>query len=307
MTTTSSADISTVTRRDLLRSVGVVGLAVLGAACAPLAPGAAAPTSSAASVSTPSTPRSGGTLRMGIIGDYPTLEGETVAPISQDNLWGVWDRLIAQDVTTQPRPMLAESWDVSPDHTQITFHLRQGVKFHTGRELTSDDVKFSLQRLQDPKVASSMLGRSRTMSAWDTPDRYTIVVTANRPWPDAFDLIQYVNIIDPETFASAGLATPVGTGPFKFQEYQQGDHLTLVKNPDYWMTGRPYLDRIVTSVFSNSQSAITQLEAGALDVVDAPPVVDTVRLATDAQYQVLVNNVTGGFWNVLPNCQKEPT
>ena len=294
------------TRRDLLRSIGLFSAAALVAGCTPSAPSVPAQNVQTGPTATPA-PKAGGTLRIGIIGDLTSLEGETVAPIAQNSLWGVWDRLIVQDVTTRPKPMLAESWDISPDYSQLTFHLRKGVKFHTGREMTSEDVKFSLQRLQDPKVASTMLGRAKTMVNWTTPDSSTIVVKASRPWPDAFDLLQYVNIIDPETLATSGLAKPVGTGPFMFVEYQQGDHLALTKNPNYWQTGKPYLDRIVTSIFNDGQAAVAQLEAGALDIADMTTINDTVRLQKDPKYQVLVNNVTGAFWNVLPNCKKELT
>src|SRR3954447_2480463 len=139
------------TRRDRLRAIGFFGVAALATAGLPSLPAAPAQNGQTGPTQTPA-PRAGGTLRIGIIGDLTSLEGETVSPIAQNNLWGVWDRLITQDVTTQPKPMLAESWDISPDYSQITFHLRKGVKFHTGREMTSEDVKFSLQRLQDPKV-----------------------------------------------------------------------------------------------------------------------------------------------------------
>jgi ABC-type transport system substrate-binding protein len=127
----------TTTRRDFLRALSLFGIGVAAAACTPTASPASAPTAMQSGPTVTPAPRLGGVLRMGIIGDFPSLEGETVTPIAQDNLWGVWDRLIAQDVTTQPKPMLAERWDISPDYSQITFHLRKGVKFHTLHSVSS--------------------------------------------------------------------------------------------------------------------------------------------------------------------------
>jgi peptide/nickel transport system substrate-binding protein len=315
-----------VTRRRFIRGLLLTATGLLGVACtaAPTVSGRSSPvdtpipgTVTAAAerrgtAATPArialvTPRTGGVLRVGVPGDFGSLEGQTVGNLAQDTVWGVWDQLTTQDVTGKPQPMLAESWEISPDVSQITLRLRKRVRFHTGREMTSDDVKWCLQRLQDPKLGSSLLGRAQTMSGWETPDKYTVVVHANRPWPDAFDLFQYVNIIDPETFQSDGVAKPTGTGPFVFAEYVQGDHVRLTRNPNYWQNGKPFLDEMVISISRDAQAAVVQLESGALDVIDMPPISDTLRLQNDASYQVLINKLTGGFWCVLPNCTRPPT
>jgi peptide/nickel transport system substrate-binding protein len=328
------ADLVHITRRELLRhtGTGLLGAALttaLGAcSAAPATSGQPGPTvastpgtsalasrqavvtvspTGAPGAAAAETPRAGGTLRVGVIGDFASLEGQTVSTVAQDTLWGVWDRLIAQDVTTQPQPMLAEGWDINPDYTQITIRLRKGVQFHSGREMTSTDVRWCLERLQDPKTASSLQGRALAMSGWETPDKYTVVVKANRPWPDAFDLFQYVNIIDPEAFQTSGLLRPSGTGPFVFAEYVQGDHLRLVKNKNYWQGTKPYLDELFVSITRDSQSAAVQVEAGTLDLVDLPLISDMLRLQNDPKYQVLANTLTGTFWCVLPNCKQAPT
>jgi peptide/nickel transport system substrate-binding protein len=248
-------------------------------------------------------------LHFGTIGGYPTLEGQTITPPALDNLFSVWDRLVSYDAAMQPRPMLADSWDINSGGTEIKLNLRKGVQFHTGREFTADDVKFSLERIQDPKVGGGVLaGFARAVSGFDIPDRYTVVVKASRPWPEAFDLLAQANIVDQVTLQSDGLSKPTGTGPFVFSEYAQGDHLRLVRNKNYWQRDRPYLDEVLVSIHADAQAAVVQLESGALDLLGfGLPVSDAVRLQSDPQFTILFNTNTGASWNLIVNCGIEPT
>jgi peptide/nickel transport system substrate-binding protein len=199
--------------------------------------------------------------------------------------------------------MLAESWEVTPDYKQVTFHLRKGVQFSTGRELTSDDVKYNFMRVRDPKVGG---GGWVTFSNWwniDTPDKYTVVLSSDIPRPLVFDNLETFNIIDQVTAEGPnGKSQAVGTGPFVLKEWAQGDHISLVKNPNYWQTGRPYLDAIEYRVLPDAQSMVSQFEAGALDMALNPPLQDAGRLKSNPQYQVVTNPNTGRYytagWNV---------
>jgi peptide/nickel transport system substrate-binding protein len=253
-------------------------------------------------------PRRGGTLRFGQVGDLTSLEGQTTNLQGYDHLYGVWDRLCTIDASQQPRPMLAENWEMADDHRQIKFSLRRGVQFHTGRELTADDVKWSLQRLQDPKIGSTLTGRVAPMTGVETPDKYTVIVKASRPWVEAFDLFEQTNIIDPVTFQSAGLNRPTGTGPFVFAEFAQGDHLRLVRNPNYWRSDLPYLDEILVTIHADPQAAVVALEAGATDLISyGLPVLDAIRLQQDPKKRVLINDHTGTSWVAILNCTRTPT
>src|SRR5260370_781459 len=95
--------------------------------------------------------------------------------------------LIARVGATLVGAVLAESWEISSDATETKFNLRRGVQFHTGRELTADDVKWCLQRLLDPKLSTTLNGPAQVIIGVDTPDKYTVIVKASRPWPDVFD------------------------------------------------------------------------------------------------------------------------
>src|SRR6185437_11430846 len=90
-----------------------------------------------------------------------------------------------------------ESWEVSSDAKQVKFTLRRGVQFHSGRELTSDDVKYSLQRAANPKTAAAQYaGMASWYSAVETPDKYTAIFKSDIPRPTIFDMLEYLNICD---------------------------------------------------------------------------------------------------------------
>ncbi|MBV9582263.1 MAG: ABC transporter substrate-binding protein [Chloroflexi bacterium] len=283
----------------------------LVAACTPSPPTAAPPPTPAAAPtgvatvagqpasvqSTPAAaqPRSGGTLRTSLPSDISSLEGHLYYAWSYETSWLALDRLIEYDANAQPQPMLAESWDTTDDLRQIKFNLRKNVQFHSGREFTSDDVKYNVLRAQDPKVGVGQLSKP---ASWftdiETPDRYTVVLKSDSPRPLAFDFFEYFNIVDKEAMESPDAKEKlVGTGPFKFVEWVQGDHLTFARNQSYWQTNRPYLDQVVVNVFHDSQAMIAQLEAGAVDFVRTPPLTDVNRLKSDPRFQFFVHDHAG--------------
>jgi peptide/nickel transport system substrate-binding protein len=146
------------------------------------------------------------------------------------------------------------------------------------------------------------------MTGVDIPDKYTAILNASRPWVEVFDVLNQVSIIDPVTFQSDGLRKPTGTGPFMFVEYAQGDHLRLIKNPNYWRSGLPYFDEVLVSIYRDAQAAVVALDAGALDVVGAGmPVIDLIRLQGNPAYQVLINEKSGTSWDAYLNCTLAPT
>jgi peptide/nickel transport system substrate-binding protein len=323
-TTTASTSL---TRRSALRLVTVTATGALLAACgvAPQAPAppTAAPTPAAAkpaaaatpaatiavaSGATPATQRkTGGTLRFGTTADIPNLDGHQRSATLTDSVWTVYDRLIQYDANGKVQPMLAESWDVTPDYKQVKFKLRSGVQFHTGRELTSDDVKWNILRVRDPKVGS---GSYVTWSNWfttiDTPDKNTIVLASEQSRPSMFDFFEWLNVTDPVTMQGADAQSKsIGTGPFVFNEWKQGESLTFSKNPSYWDTDKPYIDGFVVRVLE-AQSALVQLEAGAIDLVKTEAVEDIVRLKKDSNFQAIQHPFAGAFYEFGINITRPP-
>jgi len=308
-----------VSRRAALRLIGsAAGIALL-AACAP-APQAAAPTAApttpAVSASTPtpvaaaaSQPRRGGVARYSIQADLSSIDGHVRTPGAVDSLWLVFDRLTSYDDKLVPQPMLAESWDLSPDYKQVTFKLRKNVTFHSGREFTSDDVKWNLLRVRRPDAASGQYAaQSNWFSSIDTPDKYTLVLKSDNSRPALFDLFENLNMLDQESIdieAGPKQTKAIGTGPFVFKEWVQGDHLTFDRNPNYWQNGKPYLDGLQANV-RDIQSATLQLEAGALDLIRNPLVDDTARLEQDPKFAKVLHPNPGTFFEYGLDCSKPP-
>jgi peptide/nickel transport system substrate-binding protein len=132
-------------------------------------------------------------------------------------------------------PALASSWDISDDGLEYTFHLREGVTFHDGTSFDAEDVKFSLDRARAEDSTNAQKGLFAATATVDVVDPATVKVTLDRPvgnlpfnlgWGDAV-------IVAPET-AADNATNPVGTGPFRFADWVQGDRVELAKNPDYW-------------------------------------------------------------------------
>lgn len=305
----------------MLRVLAVSAVGLLGA-CAPITPAAApgptsapAPTSPAAANQSSTTkpaesqPRTGGTLRVGLTAEPANLDPHLVGGTSVATSWLAFDTLTRYDRQLQPQPMLAERFEVSPDYKQVKLTLRPGVSFHSGKELDSETVKWNILRVRDPKVGSASLAlQSKWFSDIQTPDKYTLVLVSDQPRPAVFDFFEYLNISERETLEGPEARTKiVGTGPFMLAEWQQGSRMRLVKNKNYWAAGRPFLDEIAITFSGDPQANTVQLEAGALDVIDNPPVRDAVRLQKDSRFQVFVDDLGNGYLILAVNAGISPT
>jgi peptide/nickel transport system substrate-binding protein len=300
------------TRRHALSILACGSGAALLAACAPGVPGAA-PTQPAApaAVTTPrpaaEQPRSGGTLRFAQTANPVSIDGNSIAGGGSETAWLVFDRLTTYDQNRAPQPMLAESWDISSDYKSFKLSLRQGVQFHSGREMTSDDVKYTILRLRDSSVGSGILaGFSNWFSSIETPDKFTVLLKTDASRPTFFDAIELFNIVDKDNVEGPEAKSKiVGTGPFTFVEWQNGDHFTVAKNKNYWQSGHPYLEQIVSYV-RDQQTMDLQLESSGLDAVKIPNVDDFVRLQSDPSYQAIIHPASGTFFEVGFNTKRPP-
>src|SRR6266851_2517832 len=154
-------------------------------------------------------------------------------------------------------PELAESWSWNEDHTKLSFKLRQGVKWHDGKPFTSADVKCTWDMLNG-KSANKL--RLNPRKAWYrnlddvvTEGDYGVTFVLKRPQP-AFPMLLASgdSPVYPCHVPPAQMRLhPIGTGPFKFVEFKPNEHIKLVRNPDYWKPGRPYLDGIEWTVVPN--------------------------------------------------------
>ena len=187
--------------------------------------------------------------------------------------------------TTNLRPGLAESYEISDNGQTFTFKLRSGVKFHNGREMTADDVKYSLDRVTNPETQSPGAGFFGSIKGYDqmadgsatalagvsVVDPMTVKVELSRP--DATFLhvmaLNFASIVAKEAVMEAGDdfgKSPVGTGAFKLDEWTIGQKLVFAKNADYWRKGLPYLDTITFEVGQEPIVALLRLQKGEVDI-----------------------------------------
>ncbi len=148
---------------------------------------------------------------------------------------------------------LAESWEASPDSTEFTFHIRQGIKTHNvdptnGREFTAEDVRLSMEKY---RAGGSQADVFAQVESIETPDDYTVVVKLNQPLADfptniaAWSFMWPRELVEDDDLRGR---RAVGTGPFMQQEWTPKERSVFVKNPDYFEEGLPFLDRVITVV-----------------------------------------------------------
>ncbi len=185
--------------------------------------------------------------------------------------------------TRQLTPVLAESYEQIDNHT-YKFHLRKGVKFHNGEELTADDVVYSLTRVTDPK--RSVFAKSK--GVWIDPegfeiiDKYTVIVRTNGPVGGWLGSMKhpYAMILNKKAVEEAGadyFRKPIGTGPYKFASWTKGEKVEMEAFDDYW-GAKPYAKKLTFVVLPDDSSRIIALETGEVDMIYAVPPSDFERL-----------------------------
>jgi len=181
----------------------------------------------------------------------------------------LYNRLVRLDDNLVVVPDLAQSWDI-PNNLTYVFHLRKGVKFHNGREMTANDVQYSLQRILDPKTASPGASYISLIKSIDVVDRYTVRLNLSAPLASLLDGLTSNNcsIVAKEVVEANGNLQKVdgGTGPFMLQEWVADNSMTLVKNPNYFEKGNPRVDKVVFRVIPEQASLLAGLKSGDLDL-----------------------------------------
>ncbi|CQR70280.1 Periplasmic dipeptide transport protein precursor [Sporomusa ovata DSM 2662] len=230
------------------------------------------------------------TLRVAAINDPGTADAQLTT--EEYNLpLNIFERLV-EIKTSAPGvsemvPGLAEKWDISPDGKVYTFHLRKGVKFHNGEELTADDVVYTVDRMLNPKTKAlnsdffdmiagakeRMDGKADTTAGIKAVDKYTVEITLVQPFaPFLANLATpAASIYNRKATEAAGTQfgfdpeKTVGTGPFKLKEWKVNDHITMVAFDQYW-GGKAALDGIIVKIVPDADTQKMLFETGELDV-----------------------------------------
>ena len=183
----------------------------------------------------------------------------------------IYETLINVESDFSFTPALATSWEASDDLTSYTFNLRKGVKFHHGKDFTAEDVLFTFNRHLDPEVETNMfvvLGES--LDKVVAVDDYTVRFDFKSPQGFLLDILSGnsgAHIIPADADLDRMNTDAPGTGAFILDEWLVGERATLVRNPDYWEEGRPYLDEVVVLGIPEAATRAEALKSGDLDLI----------------------------------------
>jgi len=227
-------------------------------------------------------PAYGDTLVEASIGDISGLIPNITSDSASHDIGNlIYSNLIRTDKELRLEGELAERWEVSPDELTITFHLREGVKWHDGAALTADDVDFTYRYMIDPKTPTAYAESFRQIKRAEVVDRYTYRVTYEKPYAPA--LLSWGMWILPRHKleapwkAGVDLRTtqqnrhPIGSGAYLFKEWKTGEKVVLEANPEYF-EGRPYLRRVVYRIIPDPSTTFLELKAKNIDMAGLTPI-----------------------------------
>ena len=202
-----------------------------------------------------------------------------------DAQWLCWNvinegMLQMNNYTLKLEPCLAVSWEISPDQLTYTFHLRHGVKWHDGTPFTADDIKFTYDKIMDPKVDAAPLRSYFTnIKSCEVLDPYTVRFVATERYFKTLEVLgTYIVAIprhvfekgDPDFNKNEFGRHPIGTGPYKFVRWDTGSQIVVERNDDYWDKDHPrYPERIIYQIVQEPYIAAQLLKKGEIDVFDA--------------------------------------
>jgi peptide/nickel transport system substrate-binding protein/oligopeptide transport system substrate-binding protein len=239
--------------------------------------------------------------------DPPTLD----PALSTDNLseavvMNVFRGLVFMDPETlRVRPSIASSWTISEDRLRYVFSLRDDVRFHNGRGVTADDVRYSFERLLREETSSPRRfvlepvagatafteGKSDTIAGLEVIDERTVALRLSKPFAPFLGMLTMAAaaLVPREVYddPDAGyLRAPVGCGPFRVTRWEQSNFIELRAFDEYF-EGRPQLDRVLVRIIENRESALQEYRAGGLDSLDEAPGPDAGAVHAELQDEIL--------------------
>jgi peptide/nickel transport system substrate-binding protein len=229
----------------------------------------------------------GDILVEGSIGDASNLIPVLATDNASHSISGlIFNGLVKYDRDLNIVGDLAESWDISKDGLIITFHLRKGVRWHDGRPFTAEDVLFTYRLTIDPKTPTAYAGDFLKVKKAEALDAHTFRVTYDKPFAPALmswgSSVMPKHLMEGKDVTKSPLARhPIGTGPYRFQEWKTGQKIVLAYNPDYF-EGRPFLDGRVMRIIPDMATMFLELRARGIDQMGLTPLQYTRQ--TENQY-----------------------
>ena len=245
---------------------------------------------------------------IGVVLEPPHLDPTAGAAAAIDEVVyaNVFEGLTRVGPAGEVMPALAASWEISDDGKVYTFKLHDGVKFHDGTDLTAEDVKFSLDRARAEGSTNAQKGLFAQIDSVEAVDATTVKVTLKQPqgsflynlgWGDAV-------IVAPES-AEGNKEKPIGTGPFKFDNWAKGSSITIVKNPDYWGEAVA-LDKAEFRIIPDAAAAVPALLSGDVHAFPNMPAGDALpQIQSDSRFEVVIG-ATEGETVLATNNKKAP-
>ena len=230
----------------------------------------------------------------------------------------LFNGLVGLDQQLNPVPELAESWRIEDEGRTYRFTLRDDVRWHDDVAFTSADVKFTFEQALLKYHSRTRAALEGLLLAVETPDAHTAVFRLKRPYSPLLQRLDVVeaSIIPQHQYAGQDLLSgeptrhPIGTGPFRFVSYTPGNTVVLERNPDYFRSGFPGVDRLVFRIFPNPSMSVAALENGEVDYVGGIPGADAERLRATPGIAVVAG--TGGSGGsicedvLIPNVTRTP-
>jgi peptide/nickel transport system substrate-binding protein len=222
----------------------------------------------------------GDTLVVGLIGDADSLNPLT---LETKNAQDIADLLFLTLTHINPdyssAPSLAESWEFSEDHRELTFHLRADVYWHDGVKTTAHDVCFTLRQQQNPNTGYSNIKDKQYIQKCEVLDDFTARFIFDQAYPyQLWDVVSghitpkhiLEEVPDGEMVRADFNRSPVGNGPFRFKEWKAQQYIELEANEGFF-AGRPPLDRILFKVIPDQENLVIQLKSGQIDLMERVP------------------------------------
>jgi peptide/nickel transport system substrate-binding protein len=280
-----------INRRELLQRAAALGIAVPGVLLARAAPDAmAAPRATARAQD--ATPKSGGSLRVIIVDDPNSLD-PLVTQLAQvrQTMTSVYDTLTyldAADPTFPIKGRLAKEWTFT-EPTTFDMMLHEGVTFHGGEDFSAEDVKWTIDYVMNPDTKSPNATFLSQVDSVEVLDPLTVRFNLNRPWAAMPADLSTIQIYSKTSTKDSIATTPNGTGPFMWTEWVPGDHITLTKNPNYFIPDRPYLDEIVFRPIKEKATSLSVMEAGDADVFFTPEVKEKTNIEDNPRLKLVAS------------------
>lgn len=258
----------------------------------------------------------GGTLKWAQIVAPDTLDPHFTSSLGaikvHNNIFNGMLKVVYDGKVVKFMPDLAEKWTMVDDKTHV-FKLRPGVKFHNGDPCDAEAVKWSIERVKDPKVASPHAWMVDQLVSVDVIDPLTVRISYAKPFsffPVAMTGATgragtIVSRRAVEKFGKDFGRNPVGTGPFRFVQWRENEVIELERNPDYFEKGLPYLDKIQIMLIKEPTAAVAAVLSGQVDGMDACPFQFMNQLRTNKNLNIY-GEVEGNYAFLGMNNKRAP-